>query len=193
MTTLNINKSDDPTYRYKMPIITCQLQGGKIDGRSTILTNLNDVTTAFNTPSSIVLKFIGFKKGLRVTEKDNSITGHHTSNDIIDIIYQYIDKFVICPNCSIPELFPIVEGKKKKRKLFFKCSACCQTVEKKGKNSDENKGIDLILKYLENNDWKIKKGNMVLSNDTDGLAAVEDNSNEATLEDNLSSFNPFED
>jgi translation initiation factor 5 len=191
MTTLNINNSDDPSYRYKMPIVTCQQQGGKIDGRSTILTNLNDVTTAFNTPSSIVLKFIGFKKGLRVNDSNNSITGHHTSNDIIDIIFQYIDKFVICPNCGIPELLPIVEGKKKKRKLFFKCSACCHTVEKNGKNNDENKGIDLILKYLENNDWKIKKGNMVLSNDVDekeeNLGAADD------ISDQVNSFNPFDD
>ena len=62
MTTLNINKSDDPSYRYKMPIVSCQKLGGKIDGRSTVLTNFNDVTIAFNHPSSVVLKFIGYKK-----------------------------------------------------------------------------------------------------------------------------------
>ena len=53
-----------------------------------------------------------------MNEKDNSLPGHHNVDEITDIIYQYIDKFVICPKCSIPELLPFVEGRRKEKNCF---------------------------------------------------------------------------
>ena len=59
MTTLNINgDNNDPYYRYKMPMLF-SMKAGRGNGCFTILENLPDVTSAFNHPASIVLKFMG--------------------------------------------------------------------------------------------------------------------------------------
>ena len=161
MSTLNINgDSNDPFYRYKMPLLI-SLKAGRGNGCFTILENLPDVTEAFNHPASIVFKYMGSVLGSNTTESKWSITGHYTNEELIDILYQYINSFVMCPNCNIPELLPSVEGKKKNKKLILSCSACGKAQEKKHSCKEEEKGIDLIIKYLDNNVWTIKKGTMV--------------------------------
>lgn len=161
MSTLNINgDSNDPFYRYKMPLLISR-QAGRGNGCYTILENLPEVTKALNTPATIVFKFMGSVLGSNTTESKWSITGHYKSEELIDILYQYINSFVMCPNCNIPELMPSKEGKKKNTKLNLTCSACGNSEIKIFKNKEEEKGVDLILKFLENNDWPISKGIMV--------------------------------
>ena len=162
MTTLNINgNNNDPYYRYKMPMLISTQAGGG-NGCFTIIDNLCDVTESFNHPGSIVFKFMGNYLGANTTESKWSITGHYTNEKLIEILYHYIDSFVICPNCGIPELLPSVEGKKKNKKLILTCSACGKKSEKKANNKHEEKGVDMIIKYLDKNEWKIKKGTMVI-------------------------------
>ena len=85
---------------------------------------------------------------------------------LIEVLYQYINSFVMCPNCNIPELLPSVDGKKKNKKLILTCSACGKSETKSHTCKEELKGIELILKHLENNVWTIKKGSMVEQIDT---------------------------
>ena len=161
MSTLNINgDSNDPFYRYKMPLLISQ-KAGRGNGCFTMIENLTDVTEAFNHPASIVLKYMGCVLGSNTTESKWSITGHYDNDKLIEILYQYIFSFVICPNCSIPELLPTVEGKKKNKKLILTCSACGKYEHKVHSCKEEEKGIDLIIKYLDTNEWTIKKGTMV--------------------------------
>ena len=123
MSTLNINGDEnDPYYRYKMPRLF-SLKAGKGNGCFTILENLPDVTKAFNHPASIVFKYMGSSLGSNTTESKWSITGHYTDEELIALLYQYINSFVICPHCGIPELMPSVEGKKKNKKLVLSCSS----------------------------------------------------------------------
>ena len=167
MSTLNINgDSNDPYYRYKMPEL-CSLKTGRGNGCHTVLENLSDVTESFNHPGSIVLSYMGVVLGTNTTESKWSISGHYTNDKLIEVLYQYIRSFVICPSCSIPELLPSVEGKKKNKKLTMSCSACGSSTEMKGVSKDETKGIDLIIKYMDKNEWKIKKGTMVLQDDSE--------------------------
>ena len=161
MSTLNINGDvNDPYYRYKMPRLF-SLKAGKGNGCFTILENLPDVTKAFNHPASIVFKYMGSSLGSNTTESKWSITGHYTDEELIALLYQYINSFVICPHCGIPELMPSVEGKKKNKKLVLSCSACGKSGVKHHSSKDEEKGIDMIIKYLDNNEWKVTKGSMV--------------------------------
>ncbi len=161
MSTLNINgNNDDPYYRYKMPLLISR-QAGRGNGCFTILENLPEVTKALNHPANIVLKYMGSCLGTNATESKFTLTGHHTDEELILVLYQYINSFVMCQNCSIPELVPSFEGKKKNKKLILTCSACGKDEVKTHKTKEEEKGIDLILKYLENNEWKIAKGTMV--------------------------------
>ena len=137
------------------------MKAGRGNGCFTIIENLPEVTEAFNHPASVVFKYMGSVLGSNTTESKWSITGHYTNDQLIEILYQYINSFVICSNCSIPELLPSVEGKKKNKKLIFTCSACGKTEQKKHTSKEEEKGMDLIIKYLDNNEWVIKKGLMV--------------------------------
>ena len=62
----------------------------------------------------------------------------------------------MCENCSIPELKPSVQGKKKKKQLVFDCSACgCQYI-KTSTNKLFDKTIDNIIKNVDN--YEFKKG-----------------------------------
>ena len=161
MSTLNINgDQNDPFYRYKMDKLTSS-KAGRGNGCYTILDNLPNVTKAFNHPASIVFKYMGSVLGSNTTESKWSITGHYENDELINVLFQYISSFVICPNCSIPELIPSIEGKKKNKKLILTCSACGKSETKQHKSKDEAKGMDLIVKYLDNNTWKIAKGTMV--------------------------------
>ena len=166
MSTLNINgDNNDPFYRYKMPMLI-SMQAGRGNGCLTLLENLSDVTEAFNHPASIVFKYMGSVLGSNTTESKWSITGHHTNDRLIEVLYQYINSFVMCPNCNIPELLPNIEGKKKNKKLFLTCSACGKGQQKIHSCKEEEKGMDLIMKHLDKNEWLTKKGIMVEQSDT---------------------------
>ena len=167
MTTLNINgDSNDPYYRYKMPRLISN-KTGRGNGCHTIILNLEDVTESFNHPASIVFKYMGNVLAANTTESKWSINGHYEEEDLIEVLYQYINSFVICSHCTIPELLPSVEGKKKNKKLIMTCSACGHSSTMQGVSKDEVRGVDAIIKYLEKNEWKIKKGTMVLQDEID--------------------------
>ena len=173
MSTLNINgDNNDPFYRYKMPMLI-SMPAGRGNGCFTLLENLPDVTEAFNHPASIVFKYMGSVLGSNTTESKWSITGHHSNDRLIEVLYQYINSFVMCSNCNIPELLPTIEGKKKNKKLFLTCSACGKGQQKIHNCKEEEKGMDLIMKYLDNNEWSTKKGIMVeQSNSFDPFSQV---------------------
>ena len=99
MSTLNINgDQNDEYYRYKMPRLS-SIKAGKGNGCYTILENLPDVTKAFNHPSSVVFKYMGSSLGSNTTESKWSITGHFTDEELINVLFQYINSFVIF--CSL--------------------------------------------------------------------------------------------
>ena len=157
---LNINNSDDPNYRYKMPCVSIKFNGGG-NGKSTIINNINEIAQAINSPPIIIYKYISFYYGVAYNEKDNSITGFH--NDIQKVIFNYIDNFVICQTCNIPELNYYLEKiSAKKSNLLCRCSACGTINKPKNNNKINNKCIDVITKYLtKETNWINTDGSMV--------------------------------
>ena len=159
--SLNVNGNhSDPNYRYKMPRLkTTQSGSGK--NSHTYLTNLKSISESLGHVDSILLKFIGFKIGTNIDSGKYSIKGHYSSEDLQKEIYEYINRFVICPNCGIPELIPELEIiSKKKKRLKLKCSACGNISETKN-DKHSTKVADNIIKLLEKNQWIIKKGSIV--------------------------------
>jgi transcription elongation factor Elf1 len=77
----------------------------------------------------------------------------------------YINRFVICPACTIPETIPQLKKESKKNiKLELKCLSCGKVSEVIYNNKLEEKTSDLIIKYLDKNDWiTANKGIMVKS------------------------------
>lgn len=159
--TLNINGDNfDSSYRYRMPELDCTTTGS---GKNchTILTNLNDVSQSLGHPSNIILKFIAFKNGTSCKIENNSLKGHYSVSDLQQEIFNYINLFVMCSNCSIPELIPEINViSKKKKNIKLKCSACGNYTEPKS-DKVSVKTTDTIIKYIEKEGWDIKKGTIV--------------------------------
>jgi len=157
---MNINPEiNDPFYRYKMTKPNTRFAGGG-NGSYTFFDNIEDVSSAINTPSQVLFNFISKSLGSSSNYDKKTITGHHTNEVIISEIYKFIKEFVMCENCSIPEVKPSVQGKKKKKQLVFDCSACgCQYV-KTSTNKLFDKTIDNIIKNVDK--YEFKKGNMVI-------------------------------
>jgi len=174
--SININGSDDPYYRYKMEEII-MVQGGNGNGVFTIINNIDSISKSINTPSEILLKYLSYHLGSSYNDKKKSFTGYHNI-DMINIgLFNYINSFVICSNCSIPELLYILDKKGKKKNIDSKCSACGNIQELNYNTKIDNKCIENINKYLIKKSWNISKGNIILESKYDEI---------------YNSYNPFE-
>ena len=191
---LNVNGSNDDFYRYKMNMVNISNKGNG-NGQFTIITNLTDICKTINTPPEILYKYIANDLGSSFNEKKNSLTGTHTQETIQQSIFKYINDFVICNKCSIPE---INYSLKNKNIVESKCSACGSYNTIKNNNKINVKINDIILKYLQKNKtWTVTKGNMVLLKDygpeilgqeIDKLNSNSDNKINFNSDDD---FNPF--
>ena len=179
---LNINGSEDNSYRYKMPVLQSEIKGNG-NGIYTIITNLNDVSKYINHPPTILLKFLSSYNGSMANEEKMSITGRYTSDKLQKTIQIYINRFVICSKCNIPETIPQINKQSKKNIILeLKCSSC-GSISSILCNKNEIKAYDLIVKYLEKNPWTTTKGTMVSFGDKNDIL-----SNVINEEDEI---NPF--
>jgi translation initiation factor 2 beta subunit (eIF-2beta)/eIF-5 len=198
---INVNNSDDLFYRYKMEKVNITNKGFG-NGLFTIINNLESIAKSINTPVEILYKYIANDLGSNYNEKKKSMNGNHTHEKIQESIYKYINDFVICNKCGIPEVNYFLE----KKSIEAKCSACGKLNEIKNNNKINQKNVDIILKYLEKNKvWLKTKGNMVLQEkpffnkfDAEEFGKEIDNNTLNKLEDTLSeeadtdnNFNPF--
>jgi translation initiation factor 5 len=201
---INVNNSDDLFYRYKMEKVNITNKGFG-NGLFTIINNLESIAKSINTPVEILYKYIANDLGSNYNEKKKSMNGSHTHEKIQESIHKYINDFVICNKCGIPEVNYFLENKN----IEAKCSACGTLNEIKNNNKINQKNVDIILKYLQKNKvWLKTKGNMVLQEksffnkfDAEEFGKEIDNSTLNKLEDSHSeeelidykddSFNPF--
>lgn len=139
---IDINRSNkDLYYRYKMPKVNLRHEG-KSGGR-TIVVNLDDISNSLRRKSNYILKYLGYELATQVKSDKGKyiLNGKHDLTRIQDIIYDFIDAYVICPCCENPETFYINEGT-----LGMECLAC----GKKSKVKDV-KLAAMILKDVEAN------------------------------------------
>jgi translation initiation factor 5 len=114
---------DDPEYRYKMPTVFGKLEG-RGNGSKTVIPNISDVGLSLHRDPGEVNKFFGCELGAQTTynaETDRAIVnGHHTDKILQQLVHKYIENFVLCPNCRLPE----TEYKIKSGVIYHKCAAC---------------------------------------------------------------------
>lgn len=141
---ININGDlSDPFYRYKMPEVIIRNQGA-----FNAFLNINDICDekkGINRPINDIQKFLNKNLHTSFSYKNNCLitSAPITKEQIQNIIFQYINKFVLCSKCLSPETSVI----KDKKKDFNKCRACG--------NSDELT-IDGIIKPIKKKENKIK-------------------------------------
>ena len=134
---INIQKDNiDPNYRYKMPAVQIKIEGR---GKKTVVSNLTEISRSLNRREEEILKFISYEAGTQIKVKNDKmiINKAMIPNDLQIIIYDYIERFVLCPDCDNPETY--YKFKLKKDKVYRKCRACG------GKNRIKNEKLN---KYL---------------------------------------------
>jgi len=126
MSIINISGTtpvDDPNYRYKMPTVVGKIEG-KGNGIKTVIVNISDLATALKRGPGEVNKFFGCEIGAQtkyIEEDDKAIVnGAHTDQVLQSSIHKYIEAFVLCPNCKLPEtVYKIKNGC-----IWHRCKAC---------------------------------------------------------------------
>jgi translation initiation factor 5 len=101
---------------------------GKIEGRGngikTVIPNILEVGLSLHRNPSEVNKFFGCELGSQTTYSEETeravVNGAHTDKALQDLIHRYVEIFVLCPNCGLPE----TEYKIKNECIFHKCAAC---------------------------------------------------------------------
>lgn len=113
----------DPAYRYKMPKIQGKVEG-RGNGIKTVLLNVTDVADSLKREAPEITKFFGCELGAQTsytTDPDRAIVnGSHRDADLQNHLSKYIEHFVLCKNCRLPEThYKIKDGL-----ISQKCLAC---------------------------------------------------------------------
>jgi len=117
---------DDPEYRYKMPVVYGKVEG-RGNGIKTVIPNIAEVALSLHRAPAEVCKFFGTEIGAQTSysEKDDRavVNGQHTDVQLQNMIHKYIENFVICPICRLPE----TDYKIKNGCIYHRCAACGAT------------------------------------------------------------------
>lgn len=147
------NPVEDPSYRYKMPSVVGKIEG-KGNGIKTVIVNISDLALSLHRDPGEVNKFFGCEMGAQTTynEADDRavVNGAHSDGELQGCVHKYIEKFVLCPNCGLPE----TEYKIKQGCIWHRCAACgakdmvdmnhklCTYILKKFKEDSKKKSKD---------------------------------------------------
>uniref|UniRef100_A0A6V2MCK3 W2 domain-containing protein n=1 Tax=Ditylum brightwellii TaxID=49249 RepID=A0A6V2MCK3_9STRA len=125
-TIINISGAtpvDDPEYRYKMPTVYGKIEG-RGNGIKTVIPNISEVALSLHRPPGEVNKFFGCELGAQTTYNADTdravVNGAHTDSVLQNMVHRYIEGFVLCPNCRLPE----TDYKIKSDTIYHKCAAC---------------------------------------------------------------------
>ncbi|KEP64957.1 UNVERIFIED_CONTAM: eukaryotic initiation factor-5, putative [Hammondia hammondi] len=124
MALVNIPRDrDDPNYRYKMPKLVSKIEG-RGNGIKTNIFNMGEIARALKRPPMYPTKFFGCELGAMAkfeeAEEKALVNGAHKESDLVNILDKFIQMYVLCPGCELPEIDLIV----KKGLLTCKCNAC---------------------------------------------------------------------
>jgi len=148
MATLNIGGDpNDRSYRYKMPRLVAKVEG-RGNGIKTRVVNCAEIAASLHRKPQVLIKFFGCELGAqsRWDEKEEAaiVNGAFEGNILQEkLCDSFLPKFVLCPNCGLPE----TDMKVKKEIVRFVCAAC-------GYAGDADMGHKLITFILADN----KKG-----------------------------------
>ena len=112
---------DDPSYRYRMPKLMAKVEG-RGNGIKTVITNVADIGLALHRDPTEITKFFGCELGSQTSFSVDRhiVNGAHTAPDLQNHLSRYIENFVLCKECRLPE----TEYKIKSGLISQKCAAC---------------------------------------------------------------------
>jgi len=143
-----IKKDEDATYRYKMPRLTSsRLSSG--NGVKTSIINSSEICKAISRTQLCLTQWFGYSLAVQSRINPTSgqivLNGDHPPKKLLDSLYEFIDNFILCPNCSNPE----TTMDKKNNGLVLHCAACGHTEPAGGsKSAYVQRTTDWILSHL---------------------------------------------
>jgi translation initiation factor 5 len=136
---LNIRQNNDPNYRYKMPKMVIKQE------RQLKITNLSELAKSLHTKPKYIIKYFGYELGTSSnyssTESTGILNGNYSYELLKELLYSFIDKFIVCPECDLPETK--LKLNSDNTKLKMKCDACGHRCKIKN-----HKLVDYIIKDL---------------------------------------------
>lgn len=153
MSLINIGVDNrDATYRYKMPPLQTKIEG-RGNGIKTVIVNMTDVAKALHIDPAYPTKYFGIELGAQSKYNEKTeraiVNGAHTASDMQKMIEKFIQIFILCPTCKLPEIKMIV-----KSSIKIDCAACGYNGELK----TPHKLAGYIIKYEEKEKATKKKG-----------------------------------
>ena len=147
------NPVDDPEYRYKMPAVFGKIEG-RGNGIKTVIPNIKNIGQSLHRPPAEVNKFFGCELGAQTTYNPDTekavVNGAHTDATLQALMHRYIEAFVICPNCRLPE----TDYKIKSELIYHRCAACGAK-----EMLDMNHKLCTFILAQDKKDKKANKGN----------------------------------
>lgn len=139
-------KTDDPNYRYKMPRLQAKVEG-RGNGIRTNIMNMGEIAKSLKRPPEYPTKFCGHELGAQAKFEANEgkaiVNGAHEQKDLQTLIDKFIELFVLCPDCNLPEVDLQLTTKGRATRILGKCNAC-------GNVSDLNNSHKLSSFILKN-------------------------------------------
>lgn len=134
---MNINGSDDPFYRYKMPKSI-----SRHEGIYTIFVNIADIAKSLDRTIDTIATFLRSELGSAIKVKDNKlfIHGKHTQVMLQQLITKFVQQFVLCSKCDNPETTYV----KVKKRVDMVCASCGHHQEL----DDTHKLVNYIIKNI---------------------------------------------
>ena len=120
---LNIDGSDDPGYRYRMPPAVVRLEQRGKSGH-TLLDNCVDVSRALKRPPQYLTKFCGLAVGAMSAFDEAqgaaAMRGDFPASMIQAIVFAFVREWCLCKSCGLPE----TDIEVTKKSVIFDCKAC---------------------------------------------------------------------
>jgi len=144
---------EDPMYRYKMAQMQLKIEG-RGNGIKTNIVNLDLVAKDLRVPPEYPLKFFGIEKAsqTKITETGTGVNaivnGSFTEDQLRPVLDKFIEKYVLCQKCKLPEVVMCVE----KNQVKGECNGCGWT----GKMDNKHSLAKLIVKNPPKNMADIK-------------------------------------
>ena len=112
----------DPSYRYKRDLEILKYEG-KGNGKKTRFVNIDEISQQLHRTPDELTRFLGIDLSTSTNYVDNSaiINGHIRKDDMDKSLRNYIELFVICKNCGLPE---IPKYKINGKGIKTKCLSC---------------------------------------------------------------------
>lgn len=121
--SLNIGGSVDAFFRYKMPDIQVKIEG-RGNGIKTIIPNMADIGAALKRDPAYPTKYFSTELGALSQWDDKRnvgvVNGEHSKETLTKLLADFINRYVLCPQCKLPE----TDLKVKNGQIMAKCKAC---------------------------------------------------------------------